>query len=146
MTQQLPVFVYGTLRRGQCNHRIVGGCLDAVHEARLPAHRLYAHGLPYIAADPAGESTVTGDLLVISAADYAGALAALDQLEGFRPPDGGLYVRAARPVTFRVGQDGPWETASAWVYLGGKRFPYQDDLVVPGGDWLAAQAARYARA
>jgi gamma-glutamylcyclotransferase (GGCT)/AIG2-like uncharacterized protein YtfP len=136
MTQQLPFFVYGTLRRGQHNHRITEGMLAGVHAARLSGHVLYEAGLPYIGAC-GGEGTVTGDLLVPRPGDYDEVLHRLDRLEGFRPPHGGLYVRIACPVTF-AGADGePWASGQAWVYHGGDRFCYEPRLAVPGGDWAA---------
>src|ERR1039457_3963202 len=136
MSHLLPVFAYGTLRRGHGNHSLLDGGLTAVHEARLPGHCLYSAGLPYIAE--AGRAAVAGDLLVIAPGQYTGVLARLDRLEGFVPPDGGLYVRVARPVLFRPEPDGPWQEGAAWVYHGGSHFDYRDDLLVAGGGLLGA--------
>lgn len=139
MDQPLPFFVYGTLRRGQCNHRLVEDLLAGVHDAALDGHLLYEAGLPYIG--PCGtEGTVTGELLVPRPGDYDEALRRLDQLEGFRPPDGGLYIRRACRVRC-CGQPGaPRRDGEAWVYHGGDRFDYETRLVVPGGDWAAHRA------
>lgn len=135
MGQQLPFFVYGTLRRGQGNHRIVEGMLAAEHDAQLDGHVLYEAGLPYIGAC-GGEGTVIGDLLIPRADVYDEVLRRLDRLEGFRPPNGGLYVRIACPVTFAGGPGGACE---AWVYHGGDRFSFEPGLIVPGGDWVAGR-------
>ena len=137
----LPFFVYGTLRRGQSNHRIVEDDLAEVREARLPAHLLYARGLPYIAAcdDPA--AVVAGDLLLVEPARYAQALRNLDSLEGYDPPDYEHYVRTRVRAAFRAGPGAPWQECDAWAYLGGTSFQYDPRLLVPSGDWAAARRA-----
>ena len=146
MEQQRPFFVYGTLRPGQGNYPIVAGLLAAVHGAELDGHLLYEAGLPYIG--PCGtEGTVAGDLLIPRPGDYDEALRRLDRLEGFRPPDGGLYVRKACQVRFAAEPtaDAPWRSALAWVYHGGDRFDYDPCLVVQGGDWTARRPPRARR-
>jgi gamma-glutamylcyclotransferase (GGCT)/AIG2-like uncharacterized protein YtfP len=141
MMDRLPFFVYGTLRPGQGNHQVVEDLLVAVHDAVLDGHVLYEAGLPYIGSCGA-EGTVTGNLLVPGPVAYGEALRRLDRLEGFRPPDGGLYLRRACQVRLACGlAAGP-----AWVYHGGGFFEYEDPaLVVPGGDWAAHRAARAGR-
>jgi gamma-glutamylcyclotransferase (GGCT)/AIG2-like uncharacterized protein YtfP len=137
---RLPVFVYGTLRRGQCNHRVIEASLDGVRDARLAGHVLYASGLPWIApGDPA--STVTGDLLLISPDRYADGLRALDRLEGYRPPHSCMYVRTLVRAAFRPAPDGPWTDCDAWAYLGGKTFPADPRLAVASGDWTSPRRA-----
>jgi gamma-glutamylcyclotransferase (GGCT)/AIG2-like uncharacterized protein YtfP len=138
MSQQLPFFVYGTLRRGQWNHRVVEGMLAAVHDAQLDGHILYEAGLPYIGAC-GGEGTVTGELLVPCPGDYDEVLRRLDRLEGFGPPHGGMYVRIACSVRFAGEPGEPWGSCEAWVYHGGDRFRYEPGLVVLGGDWVAGR-------
>jgi len=136
---ELPFFVYGTLRRGQCNHGLVRDLLAGVRDAALAGFRLYEDGLPYLGPGD-GTSVVRGDLLVPRPGDYGEVLARLDRLEGFRPPDGGLYVRRACQVRFGDESGEPWRDGEAWVYLGGEHFAYEPRLVVPGGDWAAHRA------
>jgi gamma-glutamylcyclotransferase (GGCT)/AIG2-like uncharacterized protein YtfP len=145
MMDQLPFFVYGTLRLGQGNHRIVEADLEAVREARLPGHVLYGDGLPYIAAcgDPA--SIVTGDLLMVRPGQYERSLRALDRLEGYNPPEYQMYVRTRVRAGFRDGPDGPWQECDAWAYLGGNSFRYHPRLVIASGDWAAARRAAWPR-
>jgi gamma-glutamylcyclotransferase (GGCT)/AIG2-like uncharacterized protein YtfP len=138
---QLPFFVYGTLRQGQGNHRLVASALDGVREARLPRHRLYAAGIPYVAESRDRGCAVAGELLLIRPGEYEAARERLDRLEGYRPPACQLYVRAACRVEFRDQPGGPWHECDAWVYRGGADFDYRDDLLVPGGDWAAARRA-----
>lgn len=140
MTTQLPFFVYGTLRSGQGNHRLVEGTLDALRAARLPGHCLYAHGLPWAAASDAPGAHVTGELLQVRPGDYAAVLDRLDRLEGYHPPRRQLYVRTALRVEYRDPEDG-WQDRDAWVYLGGDSFPRDPALLVASGDWAAARHA-----
>ncbi len=140
--RHLPMFVYGTLRRGQGNYGLVARATVAEFDAVALDHMLYVVGLPY-AADRPG-STVTGELMVIASADYETVLARLDRLEGFRPdaPERSHYVRVPRPVRYRDAA-GRWRPRQAWMYHGGPevlaRLTEAD--VLPGGDWLAACAA-----
>ena len=135
---QLPFFVYGTLRAGHGNHSVVAGALEAVLEARLPGHQLYAAGLPYIAPSQVAGVTVAGDLLLVRPGDYDRALARLDRLEGYDPPRRQLYVRAACRAQFRAGPGSAWQERDAWVYLGGAFFDYGPGLAVASGDWAEA--------
>lgn len=115
--ERLPVFVYGTLRPGRYNHRVVAGALAAASPAVLTGHALYVRGLPYVVPQP--DAVVVGDLLDLTSQRYTRTLRALDQLEGYREedPDGSHYVRTR--VTVRVDADGG--VRPAWVYLAGPR-------------------------
>jgi gamma-glutamylcyclotransferase (GGCT)/AIG2-like uncharacterized protein YtfP len=137
----LPFFVYGTLRPGQSNHRLVVSALHGVREARLPCHRLYAAGIPYVAESRDPGCTVAGELLLIRLDEYETARVRLDRLEGYRPPACQMYVRTACRVEFREHPGGLWRECDAWVYRGGADFDYCDDLLVPGGDWVASRHA-----
>jgi gamma-glutamylcyclotransferase (GGCT)/AIG2-like uncharacterized protein YtfP len=142
MDQQLPFFVYGTLRAGQGNHRVVADALEDVLEARLPGHQLFAFGLPYIAPAEDPGVTVTGDLLLVRPGDYDRALRRLDRLEGYDPPRSQMYVRARCRAQFRAGPGEDWQERDAWVYLGGMSFDYSPALAVASGDFAAV--ARWA--
>jgi gamma-glutamylcyclotransferase (GGCT)/AIG2-like uncharacterized protein YtfP len=139
---QLPFFVYGTLRRGQGNHHVIEADLEGARDARLAGHVLYGHGLPYIAACGDPGSAVAGDLLLVAPARYERALRALDRLEGYDPPRYALYVRTRVRAAFRDGTDGAWQECDAWAYLGGDSFRYDPRLVIASGDWAARRAAR----
>ncbi|WP_370418177.1 gamma-glutamylcyclotransferase family protein [Streptomyces sp. QH1-20] len=133
---RLPVFVYGTLRPGQGNHRrLLAGRTTAEEPARLRGAVLYAGpGYPYAVSAPA-ESVIRGDLLTLAPARYAELLAALDELEGYAPGDPrNLYERVAREVL----PDGGG-TVRAWVYLAADRLARRlrdEGTPLPGGDWL----------
>lgn len=140
--EQLPFFVYGTLRAGQANHVVVADALQGVLKARLPGHQLYARGLPYIAPAEDPGVTVTGDLLLVRPGDYESALRRLDRLEGYDPPRLQMYVRARCRAQFRAGDGDDWQERDAWVYLGGTSFNYHPACAVASGDFAAV--ARWA--
>jgi gamma-glutamylcyclotransferase (GGCT)/AIG2-like uncharacterized protein YtfP len=133
---RIPVFVYGTLRTGQGNHRVLRPHAAAIHPASLPGHRLFGDGLPYVAPGDVHDAVI-GELVSLSTDSYHQALRALDRLEGI---EYGLYRREALQVRFRCG-DHAWTTATAWVYLGGDRFDYSPDLVIPSGNWARVRHA-----
>ncbi|WP_158088605.1 gamma-glutamylcyclotransferase family protein [Thermoactinospora rubra] len=136
--ERLGVFVYGTLRRGGANYPLLRRHTVAEYDARLPGHRLYVSGLPYVAPSPDPRDEVTGELMILDEAGYTPALARLDRLEGTAS---GLYERVACLVRFRDG-DG-WKDTRAWVYRGGRgHFRYTDDLVVASGEFTAGGAGR----
>lgn len=139
---ELPVFVYGTLRRGEYNYRLLAG--RTVHEAAAVAadHALYSPGLPYV-TDRVGHEVV-GELMVLDPAVYRPTLAELDRLEGYRPGEthGNHYVREVCPVRHQ-GEDRQWRTVAAWIYhAGGSALRYlRDEDLVPGGDWVVRRGA-----
>ena len=92
------VFVYGTLKRGHCNHHWLAEATFQ-GEAVLPDVVLHDLG-PFPMAVP-GEGSVWGELYAVEAA----GLARLDRLEGYPR----LYDR--RPLRLADGR-------RAWVYLG----------------------------
>jgi gamma-glutamylaminecyclotransferase len=86
------IFVYGTLKRGCANHRLLDG-QKLVGEARTaPGFRLYElDGYPGMVAQPDDRDGVLGEIWSVDLA----ALARLDALEGLAD---GLYRRELIPL------------------------------------------------
>jgi gamma-glutamylcyclotransferase (GGCT)/AIG2-like uncharacterized protein YtfP len=145
---ELPLFVYGTLRVGRGNYRrLLAGKTLCVVPATLPDHALYIAAYPYYPYVTAAENGgfVVGDLFTLRPEVYAELLTALDALEGYRPddPEGSAYLRVRRPVRHAVA-DGEPRTVEAWVYCAGQRLraAATEERHIPGGDWVAHQRAR----
>jgi gamma-glutamylcyclotransferase (GGCT)/AIG2-like uncharacterized protein YtfP len=106
------VFFYGTLRTGFSRRPRTGvdPKLKFLGHGSIQA-ALFDVGL-YPAAVPATDSQVFGE--VFEMIDPDEVLAALDDIEGYRPnePDLSLYTRVEAPVTFEDGRVEP-----AWVYF-----------------------------
>jgi gamma-glutamylcyclotransferase (GGCT)/AIG2-like uncharacterized protein YtfP len=123
------VFFYGTLMTGF--KRPGRERLDAklTPEGRgWIAAALFDLGI-YPAAVPAADGRVRGEVHRMLDADAV--LAALDEIEGFRPnePDTSLYTRVETPVTFDDGH-----LASAWAYF--YNAPLGQAQRIASGDYL----------
>ena len=109
----LPLFVFGTLRRGEANHHYLEGryerCLPA--ELREFARGTTAHGFP--AAVPAPSGRILGELFFLRANVYAETLARCDALEDLPPGTlvGSYYQRAQ--VQVRTAD----RAFTAWAYV-----------------------------
>lgn len=111
--EYLPLFTFGTLRRGQENHRILAGTFDLWLPGTLRDYKRAqaAHGFPAVIPSP-GES-VSGELFFIRREAFDRTLLSCDILEDI--PEGeltGRYYRRAR-VTIET-DEGPF---TAWAYL-----------------------------
>ncbi len=114
-----PIFVYGTLKRGHANYqRLLAGLTVAEEPAWLPGAALYTAGpYPFLvrAVDlVAPGATVYGELITVQPDQYDRVLAALDDLEDFRPGRAdNLYER---DIIMAQTVGGARE---AWVYVAG---------------------------
>ena len=124
------VFFYGTLMAGFDRRRQAGIDSKLAYIGRGSiAAALFDLGL-YPAAVPAPDATVWGEAYEM--ADPDSVLAALDDIEGYRPghPDQSLYMRQQAGVHLDDGT-----TATAWVYF--YNAPLGHALRIPSGDYLA---------
>lgn len=106
----LPLFVFGTLRRGECNHdAYLAGHYLRVTPARLPGYGVVGE----LMIAPVPSSVVPGELFELDPATYQRVLAHCDELESIVPGtrSGPEYVREI--VTVETDQ-GP---VVAWVYV-----------------------------
>lgn len=127
---QHPVFVYGTLRQGECNYnRLLADVATEVQPAFLADAEMYSGpGFPYVVR---GNGNVVGE--VISFDDYDETLQRLDWLEGFRGEGmNNHYDRVLVTVTTEAGV-----SIEAWTYFAGRRFDSELRGRVQTGDWLA---------
>lgn len=127
--EPLPVFVYGTLRRGFPNHdRFCFDVLEVV-PAWAPG-RLYALPYGFPAMIPAADGRVIGEILTFP--DPA-ALRRLDHLEGFRPDGPRHYDRIvveAHPL-----DGGRPVRAWCYVYTASRIDSIPDAAHIEVGDW-----------
>lgn len=139
MSEQLPVFVYGTLRAGEVNASLLDGVAVGRTSATLPAHRLHLLEYPCVIEDTDDGRppllSVRGELVSLAGSAYGPTLERLDWLEGYDPEDvaGSLYVRVTAAVET---DDGP---VACWVYLAGAHLRSRLDAtnLIASGDWSA---------
>lgn len=105
---QLPLFAFGTLRRGECNHGYLAGAFDRALPARLLN---FARIAPLMIAR-AADSVVDGEFFCLTPATYETTLSACDRLEGL--PTGNLIGHEYRRIAIRVQTDSG--EFIAWVY------------------------------
>ena len=130
--EQLPFFVYGTLRAGQKNAHLLRGAVVQRRPASLSGARMFDLG-PYPMIIESDDGAIQGELVEIEAANYSAILRALDVLEGVDGADpenpAALYRRLSRSIEIEG------ETVAAWVYFGRESLARRGRLV-EGGDWL----------
>lgn len=109
------VAVYGSLREGEGNHRLLDGCDLLSRE--LSVDEFTMHSLGGFPALTAGKSSVVIELYNVNEETFA----RLDRLEGY--------------PTFYNRREIPTSRGNAWVYYMAT-IPKRDNIkVVAGGDW-----------
>lgn len=106
---QLPLFVFGTLRHGHCNHHYLAGRFERVLSAVL---KDYSRRHPLmIVPQPGG--VVDGELYFLQRDHYELTLASCDKLEEIPPGQlvGPYYQRKVVTVETALG------TFQAWAYV-----------------------------
>jgi len=102
------VFVYGTLKRGCCNHHYLDGQAFLGAARTAPGFELFdLGGHPGMVARPGGPTCVGGEVWAVDAA----CLERLDVLEGTAE---GIYRRGAVPLPGPFAERG----VEAYFYLG----------------------------
>ncbi len=109
------VFVYGTLRKGWGNHRLLRH-LNGVPAVTENHYSLYARRIPFVHKNPV--SPIVGEVYEVDER----TLESLDRLEGHPR----WYVREEVPVVLETG-----EVTSAWLYFNDS----EDGQLIESGDF-----------
>ncbi len=116
------LFVYGTLKRGHHNHRVLGDA-DFKGNASMYGRMLHLGGFPGVIDDPYQQ--VHGELYEVTNFNR------LDMLEGYDVDNHeGMYLREQRIV---YPDTGPMERTHAWVYLWNR--DVEGRKVIESGVW-----------
>ena len=129
---QYPIFVYGTLRRGEHNHDILKNRMLMLENACATDMALYSLGAYPMMIRANG--IVRGELIFLQPFLYDDILRTLDQLEGYRPDSDeyGLYRRELIPIESNHYN----RTLLAWAYVGNKKSVYEFCPHIVDGDWV----------
>jgi gamma-glutamylcyclotransferase (GGCT)/AIG2-like uncharacterized protein YtfP len=105
-SDRLPLFAFGTLRRGEENHHYIAGRYERVVIARLPGYAVVGP----LMIDRSAGGTVTGELFFLRPGAYEAAMAGCDELEGVAPGQTRytLYERKRVRVLTDVGPHDAW--------------------------------------
>jgi gamma-glutamylcyclotransferase (GGCT)/AIG2-like uncharacterized protein YtfP len=110
--EQLPLFVFGTLRQGQCNHFLIQGKFQRKLVAELHG---FARTHPLMIVPKAGAS-VPGELYFLHVHTYLRTLADCDELE--EVPSKSLVGEDYRRLRVEVSTDEGQFDAWAYVWRG----------------------------
>ena len=110
------VFVYGSLRKGFGNHRLLENSKFLGYGKTKEKYSLYADGIPYVVKEPLTQ--IKGEIYQVDDE----TLHRLDQLEGH--PE--FYKRELIDV---ITEDG--KTIKAWIYF----YPYKKGNLIKSGDY-----------
>ena len=94
------VFVYGTLKQGHGNHRVMPSGSSLVGRGIAKGRMVSLGGFPGVLKDTDGD--VHGEVWSVP------EMSRLDGLES----NGSFYTREEKPITMEVGK-----TLTAWIYL-----------------------------
>lgn len=113
MPPHLPLFVFGSLRRGEEHHQYLDGLYRRMLPAVLVGYRrtMAAHG--YLTIFPEAANRVEGELYFLTETTYETTLRHCDDLEGIAPGEiaGRHYRRSAVSVETCEG------AFAAWAYV-----------------------------
>jgi gamma-glutamylcyclotransferase (GGCT)/AIG2-like uncharacterized protein YtfP len=136
--ENLPFFVYGTLRTGENNwERFLKGRTSQEIPAKLPDHKMFIDEFPFV-TDAEDGSQVNGDLVYPRPELYEAVTRDLDGLEQYDPTTGsGWYMRVVRDAVVRD-EAGQPRKVRAWVYHGGPGIlnDLDEKNLELSGDWL----------
>ena len=123
-----PLFVYGTLLRGQPNHHLLEGRTERIIYGWVEEAELYSLGAFPMMVE--GQGRVHGELVCLRSGEgiYAVTLALLDRLERVDGTDN-FYRRVEWTVHLPSGEE-----MLAWVYLGRQELVI-DRPQIESGDW-----------
>jgi gamma-glutamylcyclotransferase (GGCT)/AIG2-like uncharacterized protein YtfP len=107
---QLPLFAFGTLRRGEVNHHYLAGRYERVLPARLPDYALVAP----LMIDRSPGSLIAGELFFLHPEVYEAVLADCDTLEGIVPGSSSRYALYERRCVRVLTDSGEFD---AWAYV-----------------------------
>ena len=115
MGKKFYVFVYGTLRKGYWNHRLLENSKFLGEARTKEKYSLYADGIPYVVKIP--RTHIKGEVYEVDEE----TLRRLDQLE--EHPD--VYYREEIEVLLNG------KPIKAWIYF----YPYPEGEFIPSGDY-----------
>ena len=123
------VFVYGTLKRGFGNSRLLGGSAFLGVGHTSPSFAMYrvCPYFPGVCQDEQNLGPVYGEVYRVN--DQT--MRALDRLEGCCASGGGMYHRVVTDIT--VGK----AHCDCWIYLWGHGPDH--DLLIPSGKWKESE-------
>lgn len=127
ITLTTTLFVYGTLRKEQGNHRLLKSSKFIGNAKTKFRYALYGSGVPFLSRTGA-VSQVTGEVYSIDTA----TLERLDELEGH--PD--AYKREQAEVVLEDGTE-----LTAWIYFHKK----PEGCLIESGDFLQKNSQRKCR-
>ena len=143
LAQPLPLFVFGTLRPGQGNFRLIkeGNCIETVSEAKLSGVAMVAgKGYPYPHSKLMDEEgySIFGD--VVSLKPNKGSIETrsnMDRLESFRSNyrSTSLYTRVDKIATI-VDSSGNAREVKVWIYVSNNLPKEANENILKDGNWL----------
>ena len=126
INENVLIAVYGTLRQGFGNHRLLDNARMVGTFQSEPEYSLYnLGGFPGLKQE--GSTSVTMEVYEVNPEEAR----RVDRLEGYEP---------GRPATFydKVPIETPWGTAGVYIYVGGVR----EENLIASGDYTAFIEAR----
>ena len=136
-TQPLPIFVYGTLLKGQPNDHIWQNSVHSFEAALADNCCLYDFGYYPVMVEKPG-CRVIGQLVRLEKDHFLQIIRSLDSLEGFDPdfPHKSCFRRVRMQVSTLAG-----DKIVAWAYVGDAA-QVQSLPLVECGDWAKHVAER----